>query len=514
MSGTYFYTVTMSGGKVKGIPRGEAVVATVPYDDLGANDGSGANGSRLPLRLVSDIETPAHEVINYINLSANLQQGSEKTDRLVSTSAVTLTPLEVSIGMTPDEAKGVIDTVLRDRASAVLAGRISLLRLDYPTLEPGDCITAVGINGSEYRLRIVQIVERFPLLDCDVVLDDPNVLSGQGITTTDYESQTTVSAPAQTMLRLLDIPILRNEDDYSGPYAFAKGTRTPYPGSAVFGSPDDIDYTRMSTINEAAIFGTCVTALGDWNGPRVVDFKNTVRVSVGAGVQLASSTRSAVLASQAVNAFAIGSDATGYELGQFIDAEEVSDGVYDLSNFLRGSRGTEWRMTGHASGERFYLLRFEGVRKLRLENAQLGASRYYKGVTLGRSIGSAMAQAFTTLGVAQKPFSPSQVRVSRDSSNNATITITRRTRLGVRYTGPLGFSVPLGEQTEAYSIDVYADDTYTTIVRTASLIGTNVIEYTASLQTADGLTPGDPLHMKAYQLSAIVGRGYALQRAA
>jgi hypothetical protein len=34
--------------------------------------------------------------------------------------------------------------------------------------------------------------------------------------------------------------------------------------------------------------------------------------------------------------------------------------------------------------------------------------------------------------------------------------------------------------------------------------------YTADMQTADGLTPGDPIHLKIYQVSAQVGRGLPL----
>lgn len=515
LMGAYFYESTMSGTKVKFVPRGAAAVDTIPYEDLGVHMAGEANEEDpLPLRLVNDLETPAFSHINYINLASNYTDGSETTDRLISTSAVTNQPLDVSLGMQPEEAKGVIDTVHRDRAAALLRARIGLLRSDYPTLEPTDCITVTGPDDSEYRVRIIQIVDRFPMLECDVVMDDPNVLSNQGITTTDYEAQTTVPMPANTILRLADLPLLRTEEDYAGLTAAAKGDSTPWHGALILDSVDDVTFNHVATIEEAAIFGTCTTALGDYTGPRVVDFKSRVRVNVG-NDELTSSTRGAVLASPSVNAYAIGDTATGYECGQFINAELISadPNIYELSNLIRGSRGTNWRMTDHAAGERFFLLRGD-VRKLRTENAQIGATLYYKGVTRGRPESTATSQTAICNGVAQKPFSPAKVRVSRDGSNNATITITRRTRVGTRYTGALGVSVPLGEQTEAYSIDFYTDDTFTTVAGTLSVIGTNVIEATAAAQTGAGLTPGDPLHMDVYMLSSIVGRGYPLRRSA
>jgi hypothetical protein len=501
MMSVYFYETVMSGGKVKFVPRGESEVATLSYDDLGGDD------DPFPLRFINDLESPAHNVINYINLSANYQQGSEKSDRLISASPVTVEPIEVAVGMEPTEAKGVIDTMLRDRASSIARARIRLLRSDYPTLEPTDPIIVTGRDGSEWRMRIVNMDESFPTIDCDIVLDDPNVLSAQGITTTDYESQTTVTLPANTTMRLIDPPILRDEDDSAGLYVLAKGTNSSWRGAAILDSSNDVDYTRRDTISEAATFGSCTTTLGDWTGPRLFDKLNTVTVNVGDGT-LTSSTRALVLSTQETNACMVGD-----ELLQFVTATLVSPGVYTLSTLLRGSRGTEWAMVDHAAGEAFSLLSRSGMRRVSLENAQLSALRYYKGVTLGRSVASVSAQTFTTDGVGLKPFSPVRLRGSRDGSNNATLEIERRTRLAVRMVGSLGVSVPLGEESESYEWDVYDDDTYTTLVRTLTSITTSVA-YSAAQQTTDGLTPGDPLHVKVYQLSAIVGRGYALQRAA
>lgn len=513
MMGVFFYECTMSGRKVKFVPRGGSAVTTIPYEDLNASE-NGSDADPFPLRKQNDIELPAHKAITYLNLDGDYQNATELSDRLISATSQSVEATDIQIGMTPAEAKGVADTHSLDQAASVAGATITVMRLDYPTLEPTDPIIVTADDGSLIRMRIVEMTETFPLLTLRLVLDDTSVLITQGITSTDYSSQTTVTAPANTTMRLLDIPMLRGEDDFAGPYVETKGDRSPYPGAAVFASNDNITYERVATVTESAVFGSCTTTLGDWTGPRVFDFTNSVTVNVGDGT-LASSTRAAVMGSREVNAYAIGTDATGYELGQFIDAELLSSSpnIYKLTRFLRGGLGTEWRMTGHVAGERFFLLRREGLRKIRIENSQLGASRYYKGVTLGRVISSATAQTFTCNGVAQETYSPARVRVSRDGSNNATISITRRTRYGVRYTGPLGISVPLGEQSEAYSIDFYTDGTFTTIADTQSVLGTNVFEYTAAAQTAAGLTPGDNLYMKVYQLSAIVGRGYPLQRA-
>ncbi|HEY6018470.1 MAG TPA: hypothetical protein VIY48_00785, partial [Candidatus Paceibacterota bacterium] len=105
--------------------------------------------------------------------------------------------------------------------------------------------------------------------------------------------------------------------------------------------------------------------------------------------------------------------------------------------------------------------------------------------------------------------SPKNVAMSAHRINDVTFTWQRRSRLNVRMIGPLGINVPLGETTESYELDVYSNGTYATKLRTLAS-STPTVLYSANLQTADGLTPGNPVYVKVYQLSSVVGRGYPL----
>ena len=501
LADTYFYGVTASD-KVKFVPRGGATVASIAYEELGASEG-GDDETPFGLNENNEIEIPAWKVLKYINIDNDYQPGAETSDRLISASALTLETMQYDIGLAPAEAKGVVDTTLLDQSASRYSGEIRLLG-DYPELEPTDTILVTDSDGSVYRLRIVERRDSYPLMTYQVVIDDTSVLIEQGITSTDYTSQTTVAASVATLVQYMDIPILQDADDDAGFYVAAKGAGTPYPGAAIFDSADNVEFARQATIAESAVFGTCTTALGNWHGPRVFDETNSVTVNVGDGT-LTSSTRDAVLQSLAVNAILIGS-----ELIQFVTATLVSPGVYTLTSLLRGGRGTEWAMTGHAIGDRCVLLRPQGLRRLVLTNSQLGAARYYKAVTLGRSLGTAAARVFTDTGVGLKPFSPLDGRVSRDGSNNATITWQRRSRLSVRMVGTMGISVPLGENVEAYEIDIITDASEATVLRTISA-STPSATYSAADQTTDGLTPGNAFNFVVYQLSPIVGRGYPLE---
>jgi hypothetical protein len=177
-------------------------------------------------------------------------------------------------------------------------------------------------------------------------------------------------------------------------------------------------------------------------------------------------------------------------------------------------------MTGHTTGERCVLLRTTGgVRRVQMDNAELGLTRYYAGRTFGRTLASALAgspatgESFINNANGKKPFSPVGLRVVRDSSNNITGTFHRRTRLNCRYAGSLGVNVPLGETTEAYEIDVRPVGSPNGVLRTIEVTD-EAFSYSAANQTSDGATPGDQFVFQVYQISATVDRGYALEKTA
>lgn len=504
LASAFFFESTVSD-KIYFRTRGGSAAATIPYIDLGATLGDD-QPDPLALKQANELEIPAQIALTYINISDDYQSDTQMSDRLVSAEPGSVSAVSMAIGLTPSEAKAIADTMLFDQAASVISTNISLLG-DYCALEPTDPIIATAADGSTFRLRLVKKTDSFPLITFEAVLDDVSVLTQQGITSADYTPGTVVADPIDTLMELLDIPILQDGDNDAGFYVAAKGDGTPWNGAGIYGSIDDVTFDRRATVLENAVFGDCLTTLGDWTGPRVFDETNTVTVDVGDGT-LATNTRDAVLGSQTINAIVIGS-----ELLQFRNATLISPGIYELSGLLRGSRGTEWAMTGHAAGERCVALTVAGIRRIQMQNSELGVTRYFKGVTLGRAVSTADSEAFVDYGIGLKPFSPFDFRVSRDASNNCTLSWQRRTRFSTRVIGPLGISIPLGEDSERYDVEIYSDGTYATLVRTINAI-TTATTYTAAEQVADGLTPGNQIFARIFQRSAVVGRGYKLEATA
>lgn len=511
LASAHFFEMYSSGTTIKFAPRGGAIVDTIPYEDIGASTGETPDNP-LPLKFKNDIELNAVVAITHINIDNDYQDGTEMSDRLVSAVPGTISDVRMALGLTPTDTKKIADAMVKDQVASNISASFSLLG-DYSHLEPTDRVTVTGKDGSTYDMRIVKVRNAYPIISCDAVLDDATVIDSRGVTFTAYAPTETVTAPSDTQMELMDIPILLDANNNAGFYV---ATKNGGDGAAVLSSNDDVDYTQETVIEEDAVFGTTTTALNDWGGPPIVDHRSSVTVNVGAGT-LSSSTRTAVLDDLLINLMLIGD-----EIVQFITATLISTGVYKLTGLLRGLRGTEWAMTGHTVGERCVLLRYAGVDRVLLQNNQLGLSRYYKGVTLGRDEETATAESFTCNGIGLKPFAPVDFRIARDASNNATITFQRRPRFTVRMIGALGVSVPMDELVEAWDVEIYSSASYATLLRTITSFTSSsdysntliAVEYTAAQQTADGLTPGNTIYARAHMRSQVVGQGYALEAAA
>lgn len=501
-----YYELTVSD-KIYCRVRGGAPVATIEYEELGATDGSQDPGDPLDITLQSDDELAAKTALTYSNLSNDYQDDTQESDRLISAREGTVNQVGLAMGLYPSEAKAIANTMTKDAVIALVTSKISVLG-HHAAIEPTDVTLVKGPNEETYRFRWMHKDDSFPLIGADLVLDDANVLDEVGITDLDYANSTTVNGPVDSIMELLDIALLRDIDEGPGPYVAAKGTGIPYVGTAIYKSSNDVDFEREATVNESAIIGTTRSALGDWSGPPILDTKSSVLVNVGRAV-LTSTTRQLLLDTR-VNMFLIGD-----EIIQAKDAvlhEVLDDGsnVYRLTNLLRGCRGTEWAMTGHEASERAVGLTMAGLRRLTTPNTDIGVERFYKAVTLGRTLSSADSVAFTNRAISLKPFSPVDLRVSRDVAGNVTLSAQRRSRFSVRMIGEAGINVPLAEETESYEWDIYNPSSVNEVVRTLTS-STPEVTYTTAQQLADGLVLFDPVHAGVFQMSATVGRGYELR---
>lgn len=498
----YFFEIVETGGKVKFVQRGGAPVATIAYEDLGVSaDGQTSSGDPLPLQRANDDEIPATVTVRYANVENDYQEGAEGSFRLTQGNGDQV--LEIALGLTPTEAKRIADCTVTDYGISL--NSLGPVRLDRSAsaYEPTDVLLLRDRDGSVYRARVEKIDDAGGVRTLQLVLDDASVINSSAVAAGGYVSSSTIALPSSSRMELMDIPILRDADNEPGFYLAMKGAGTNWPGGAYYSSPADDDYTRLGTVTERAVFGTATTTLGNWIGGNVFDESNLITVDVGTG-QLASSTRDALLANTGLNVLLVGS-----EIIQFRTAVLVSAGVYTLSGLLRGRRGTEWAMGAHVASERVVLLQTAGLRRAPMALSDLNLNRYYKAVSFGRTISSAVPKQFANTGIGLKPFAPVDLRIDRITSGDATLTWKRRSRLSMPTSGVV--VPPLGEASELYDVEIY-DSTYTTLKRTFFGALTASQLYTGAQQVADFGGLQAVIYARVYQRSASVGRGYPLQQ--
>lgn len=411
LAGAYYFGGTLSD-KLYFRPRGGSSVATIPYASIGAGEGNAA-AEPLSLKLANDLEIPAQIALTYSNVDGDYNVATEYSHRLL-TGQTSTSSVQLPLGLTPAEAKGTVDSLIADSAAAIFSTTIAV-GSEWARLEPTDVVSVIDRDSSSYRMRVQRKTESGPVITLELVLDDASALSSSGITSTAYTDSTSVAGTPDTLLRLLDIPILRDADDEVGLYAAFAGDSTPWPGAALYKSPDDSIYTLSQSATDSAPMGATTTALTTWSGGFVFDESSSVTVIMDAGT-LSSYTRDQIFDDLAP-AYLIGN-----EIVYARNATLIAADTYTLTGFLRGIRGTEWAMSGHTAAENFTVLSSSGIRRETMTTSEIGALRYFKAPTLGRPLSTADEQPITLAAVGKKPFSPVGLRAQRigdpDAANN------------------------------------------------------------------------------------------------
>jgi len=403
-----------SDGKTKYIKRGGPPLFTVNFDDLCAHE----IGSQMPEPFAAtrrqELELPRSLVVNFKNPLADYDFGSERSPQRATLSQNDVVD-DLPIVMLPQKAAELASALYFDQIIQRTPRTFYVLK-KFEHVEPTDPGWVEYPRGTFNPVRIVKREENGPVLKFDSVPEDADAYTPNVVASSVVTAQTSLSLRGPTTFVPLDIPILRDADDDAGFYAPMSRNTVTWSGAVLARSIDDVTYADIGTVTTSAVIGWADTVLADWTGGNVFDEIHTLDVSIGTVGALSSATRDVVLDTGA-NAAVVGSDGR-WEIIQFRAATLVSPNKYRLSSLLRGRRGTEWAMGTHTIGDRFALLGTSGTLRPNEGNMALNSRRYYKPVSIGRSLAKTYAQQFTNTGVGLKPFSPVNLRGTRDGSGN------------------------------------------------------------------------------------------------
>lgn len=458
IASAHHFDVAELGDGLHCIPRGMKARTTIPAGDLGAFANGREATASIEYERSPDFEIPQEVAVSFYDYERDLQINTARA-RYEAGNHKSNISLVLPITLTPDQGLAIAQRILWGIRFSSVKGTVSLSE-KWIRLVPGDVIRIPGPRGLLPFLINRILHGANGVLQLDVTYEDagayPDIvpLTSSHTPAPGPGGEGGSAQPGPTTMILLDIPILRDAHDDAGFYRAGSGSIDAWTGYSALRSTDGgTDYESIVDTAGGCSMGDVEGIVPD--GPiDVWDRTTVIRLTLlNANKELDTISEASVY--NGGNGLWIGNPETGHgEILQFMTATFVSAGVYDVSDLLRGRRGTEWAVGTHGPNEMFVVL---------ADSANIGrhdfgatdwdAERLYKAVTIGRSASEVTAQAFTNTGEGKRPFSPAHLVGRWDREvDDLKVSWFRRTRLAP--TG-IGAATPLGEDSETYQLDFH-----------------------------------------------------------
>ncbi len=486
----YNFDAAEKDGKIHFIKRGTEAVINIHKKYLSTHE-PGGSSSHIKETLEEETQIPRRIIIAYAEVERDYDTATQHSQRFTAiVAARSRKTITLPLVFQPDEAakiaerRLVIEWLGRRRYEVTLPPR-------FIRILPTDIII---IDMIDYNLTLridrIDIGEAF-IIKAQCTSDDTYPYNSIVTGAINPSPIPAIPTLLPTRMDLLDVNLVRDEDEGTGFYYTVAGVGN-WPGCIIYKSNDNINYEDIKALNTESIVGRAVTVLAD--GPfTVFDRINTVDVVLSHGGTLSSVTERQ--ARDGGNTCLIGN-----EILSFVNATLIDTNTYRLDTLRRGRRGSENETGVHTNTDRFILLETSTTQRFTAPS-DLNLLRHYKAVTQGKLLEDADVNSFTLAANCLKPYSPARIAAVY-SGSDIDVTWVRRIRVGGLWRA--GFTAPIGEVTESYSIDVFINNV---LARTLTSV-TETVTYTSAQQTIDGLVITDTIKFVVYQLSDVVGRGY------
>lgn len=437
------------------------------------------------------LDLPVEITVDYMDASLDYETGSQRARRMISGGSTAYEKITLPMVCTASQAKQVAENQLYALWYQRDHYRLFLSRA-YSMLVPGDVLRFRAL-----RLRVLSVAAKGGLLQVDAVSALPADFASVAQSDTSLASASTTQDSVASKLFLMDLPLLRSEDNQAGLYVAVSGLEG-WKGATLWRSADGVNFTSQTSFTNAATAGVATTALANAS-TFYKDSASSVTVQLLQGT-LSSCTDSELLAG--ANAALLGE-----EIIQFQTATLISEGLYTLSNFIRGRQGTESACSTHVVGEPFVLLASATMQFLPVQLTDRAALYHFRAVSNGGSLGFAqdyeLAYSLKTI----QPLAPVHIAANRASGAGSDMMIRwkRRARMNGAWVDYI--DVPLDEDSEAYDVEILNGSN---VIRIFSGLSQASVTYTAAQQTSDwGASVPSTFTVRVYQFSSRYGRGSA-----
>ncbi|PCI54170.1 MAG: hypothetical protein COB36_10790 [Alphaproteobacteria bacterium] len=500
----YPFDMIDAGYQLKSVPRGQSSVMTIDYNDLDARPDGASPGVALPSKYEMAKQLPRRVDLGFLDSARNYDKNVQPSIERLASTAVNIESFDLALVFDVDEAAQRANYEIDRKSLERRSFGPFFLPQTYQALEAADVIT-IPAPEATYELRLTEVNHLADgRVQCagvpnDSTINIQNAVGGQGVL-----GDTTISYAGPSIMHLLDIPLIRDEDNKAGFAAALSGKSSGWPGGNITRSLDSGQtWKSIQSFRSHVTAGVCRDSLPAHDGC-VIDRSSILTVDLySSAMTISSITEDQMMIGK--NYFAYGVDGR-WEIGRFVNATLNVDGSYTLDTFIRGAKGSELYTDDHIDGDKFIFLADADAAFIAANVSDIGVDRLYRGVTTGKNIDTATDTTFKYAGVNLKPLSPVQLSGSIDGSNNWDLTWLRRSRLSSSW-WVTGVAPVVGEDSEAYEIDIVNGST---VVRTLTAT-TGAVEYTSADQVTDFGSNQTTLNFRIYQLSTIVGRGFVAE---
>jgi hypothetical protein len=399
-----------SGYKINYIKRGKPVVSTITIDDLVDEPDEAIRQDSLerPAKLHLHFQNPT---IGYAAAKATSARSSP--DVLVTGEVSVQVPITFA---DVDEA-WKISNKLHKVAWVEVAGTQELMLSDKDLdLVPTDCI-GLSLRGIVTRYRMVSQEYVDGTIKCEFLADRQSAYTSNvtGIPLPDPEPPPP-SIVGPTISVFGDWPALVDSHDALIAYVAATGQTSAWWGAVYQRSLDaGANYTTAATFDDFnSIMGTLQGDLPDAS-PHYTDTTNVVRVRLYTEETIDSLSQQQFLSEG--GAFALSwedSGATRWEILQYRDAEQGSNGDWLLSTLLRGRLNTE--TAEHLTGATLVMLD-NSLKVMAMQSAWLGMDLTHRAISNGETPEDAVPYTDEFTGQSQTEWPVANLLLDRDGDD-------------------------------------------------------------------------------------------------
>lgn len=423
LSQYFFFDATEHSRQINFYKRGRDVVKGIHFSELVATNDS---SDPMQMKRADVSKLPRSVSVMHLDPEGNYTRNKQTQDRksnLVKGGKANMS-LEATLAMSADNAAAVALRELKMYWYELLDYSWSL-PIGYGELVPGDVFNYFAKDGSTHRIRIMSKNEDSDVLkfegkqDGSIDVYDSNA-SGLSLP---YPQSTTPGIIGETLIEILNIPVLLDQDDELGIYIAIAGISDAWRGASVEISTDGVSYIEAYRSEVPATMGKTLTALLPEVSP-VYPSDQTVEVLTN--FTLDSITEGELLNNG--NRCVIGDELVQYQTATLLGMVGAKY-RYRLSNLIRARYNTlpeAW-----PTDTRFILLD-EAITFLRAQTWMLGMEVWFKPISFGVTDDESTPVTFDfTIVYSQYEWSPHAVTAERDGSDNVTVSWIPRPRLGI-----------------------------------------------------------------------------------